>query len=163
MRDLELAERIDALHQVLVGAIAPQQLDVLGGGRERRRRHQVLEQLLEGEPGEIVAAEHARQRVRPHRADAVVGVEQEEALAHRLEDVARLLLRLACGTLMARARELEVGGRRGQHQRGEHARDSSARRLRGGVEALCCRLRGERRQLRPAAPGRCRRRTAARA
>ncbi len=55
--------------------------------------HEVLEQLLEGEAGEVVAAEHAGQRLRPDRADVVVGVEQEEAFPHRLQNVARLLLR----------------------------------------------------------------------
>ena len=115
------------------------------------------------EAGEVLAAEHARQRLRPHRADAVVGVEQEEALAHRLEDVAGLLLGFARGALVARAGQLEVGGGGGQHQRREHA----------GRAAGCAGARRRRRSsaaaswpappAAPAAPWRCRWRTAARA
>ena len=130
--DLELPQGVDALHQVLVGTVAPQELDVLGRRGERRRRHQVLEQLLERQAGEIVATEHARQRIRPDRADAVIGVEQEEALAHRLEDVARLLLRIARRTLVTRARDLEVGGRGCEHQRGQHAGGEQRAQPRGG-------------------------------
>ena len=162
-RDLELPERVDALHQVLVGAVAPQQLDVLGGGGERRRRHQVLQQLLEGQAGEVVAAEHARQRVRPHRADAIVGVEQEEALAHGLEDVARLLLGVARGALVARAGDLEVGGRGRQHQRGEHAGEQQGAQARGGIRGGVLQRRRRGSPAAPAAAGRCRWRTAGRA
>ena len=73
--DLELAQRVDALHQVLVGAIAPQELDVLGGGGERRGRHQALEQFFERQAREVLAAEHACQRLRPDAADTVVSIE----------------------------------------------------------------------------------------
>ncbi len=91
-RDLELAQRVDALHQVLVGSLTPQQLDVLHRGVERVRRHEVLQQVLEPQAGEVLAAEHAGKGLGPHRADVVVGVEQEEAFAHGLQNVARLLL-----------------------------------------------------------------------
>ncbi len=100
-RNLELAQRVDALHQVLVGAFTPEQLDVLHRGAERVRRHEVLQQVLETEAGKVVAAEHAGQRFRPHRADVVIGVEQEEAFPHRLQNVFRLLLRFLRGPLVA--------------------------------------------------------------
>ena len=100
-RDLELAERIDALHQALVGAVAPQKLDVLHRRTERGGGHESREQLLEGQAREILAAEHTCQGVGPHGADLVVRIEQEEALVHRFQNVASLLLRFPCCLFMA--------------------------------------------------------------
>ena len=145
--DLELAQRVDALHQVLVSAIAPQELDVLGGRGECRRRHEILEQFLERQAGEVLAAEHAGQRLRPDAADTVVGIEQEKALMHGLEDVARLLLGLARGALMARAREPEVARRAGQRQRREHTRQQQHAQPRRGVRAGALQGRGQGREL----------------
>ena len=72
------------------------------------------------EAGEVRAAEHARQRFRPHRADLVVRVEQEEAFLHGLQNVARLLLRFPRHALAAAAGELEISRRGGQNQGREH-------------------------------------------
>ena len=50
-------------------------LDLGSGLPSQGNVHEVAQQVLEGQAREVVAAEHARQRLRPHRADVVVGLE----------------------------------------------------------------------------------------
>ena len=67
---------------------------------------------------------------------------------HGLEDVARLLLGLARGALMARAREPEVARRAGQRQRREHTRQQQHAQPRRGVRAGALQGRGQGAELR---------------
>src|SRR5256884_1636340 len=51
----------------------------------------------------------------------------EQSLAHRLQDVARLLLGFERGALVLRARQLEVAGRPGQRRSEEHTSELQSR------------------------------------
>jgi len=53
---LDFGERVDALDEVFVGALAPEQLDVLERRVERLLGHETEQQVIEAEPVELVAA-----------------------------------------------------------------------------------------------------------
>jgi hypothetical protein len=53
---LDFGERVDALDEIFVGALAPEQLDVLERRVERLLGHETEQQVIEAEPVELVAA-----------------------------------------------------------------------------------------------------------
>ena len=65
----DFAERIDGLDEFLVGALGPEDFDELERRRQSPFRHDVLEQLLEGEAGEVLALEQRFQCARISRTD----------------------------------------------------------------------------------------------
>ena len=90
-QDFHFVERVDRADQVFLGALAPQHLDELGGDGERLRRHEIAQQVLEGDAGHRFALEQLRGRVRVNRSDLEIAVEQEQTFAHCREDVFGLL------------------------------------------------------------------------
>ncbi len=143
----ELSERVDALHQVLVGAVAPEQLDEFHGRVERLGAHLVPQQLLERQAGEIRTTEQMRQRLRPDGADAIVGIQQKEPLAHRGQDVAGLLLGGARGVLLAGSRQLQVRSDQTEHQHREHTDQQQQPQTGGRGGCLCLQRAAYRGQL----------------
>ena len=98
-RDLDLRQRVDALDQVLVGTLAPQQLDVLGRGGQRRVRDQAVQQVLESEALERIASEQRCEGRGMGPADPEIRVDQEQAILHGGQDVPGLFLGLASDVL----------------------------------------------------------------
>jgi len=88
---LDFVERVDRLDQLLVDAVAPQQRNVVHCGAQRLFRDDLLQQLIEGETGELFAAEDVVQCQRPLATDLQVLVEQEQTFVHRAQNVRRFL------------------------------------------------------------------------
>ena len=85
----DFVQRVDGLDQLLVDALAPQQRDVVHRGAQRLLRHDLLQQRVEREVGEIFAAEDGVERHRALAAELQVLVEQEQTFVHRAQNVRR--------------------------------------------------------------------------
>ena len=95
-----------------------------------------MQQFLERHAAEVVATEHCGQGGGVCLADAEVGVDQEESVPDRAEDVARLVLGLDRQSLMTRLQPLEVRQQCQQQAGEDDARDHQFAQGRGSRDHL---------------------------
>lgn len=140
---LDLGQRIDAANQVLVGALAPQQLHVLHRRLERLLGDHSSQKVLEAEPVEAVTTQQGGQGGGMRLADAEIGVEQEQPVLHGGEDVAGLVAGLECSTFVACLEPLHVGEQGHQQAREHHAHDHEDAEPRGAPGHVALELRSD--------------------
>ena len=117
---LHLAQRIDGLDQILVGALRPQDLDELQCGRQGLLGHDGLEQVLEGQAREVLALEQRFECAGIGRADDQILIEQEQAVLDGAQNVRGLLARLAQAAFLPLPRAEQH-----RHQHHEQQRDDA--------------------------------------
>ena len=141
---LDLVQRVEGADELLVDPVAEQQPDVVEGGGERLLRHDLLEQFLELERCEPLAAEDALHGPRVLRADLEVIVQQEQPIGHGAEDILGLLAR----PLDVRIRFPQVANEvenndEEQHQRQRDAADLHPAQALGASHRLHIEVLGE--------------------